>query len=392
MVAVSAHELGAGLNLERPVLRIPALDGVRGLAILLVLVFHSFSIQPISVTAFDAAIGSLAKLGWCGVDLFFVLSGFLITGLLFDSKGGLHYFKSFYARRFLRIFPLYYAFLLLYFYVSPWVSSDRYVEVHDFLAKHQGWFWLYIQNWWFARAWSQGIPDLLNHFWSLAIEEQFYLLWPLIVFGLKRETLKKLALTVALASLVIRVTMWFQGSSPLEIYVGTFGRLDGLMLGSYVALAWRGPERDRLIRLALPLGVVSLLTLILIAFTQNTLDLMSPLVVTVGYTVVAALFASLLILVLSKDSLEHPTLFRSSPLRFLGKYSYAIYIFHWPVMKVMSEFYNPDMWSTWSPFQIFARLGFFSATATISLILSLVSWYGFESLFLRLKVFLPRPQ
>src|SRR5262249_2846553 len=123
----------------------------------------------------STAVGTILARGWMGVDLFFVLSGFLITGILLDSRGADGYFSSFYARRFLRIFPLYYGFLALWFLVLAYVFGSAYSDL--FARERQVWFWSYTANW--------GRPDelgALGHFWSLAIEEQFYLVWPLVVW------------------------------------------------------------------------------------------------------------------------------------------------------------------------------------------------------------------
>src|SRR5665213_604282 len=163
-----------------PQRRIPELDGLRGMAILLVMVGHYFSVP--GVGAVSLLNGYWFRLGWTGVDLFFVLSGFLIGGILLDARGSSNYFKTFYARRFFRIIPLYYAWILLYVVLAPVVRmffSDRIGPVqrvdgsilahlfflqnfHEFLKSGASF-------WWFSST------------WSLAVEEQFYLVAPLLV-------------------------------------------------------------------------------------------------------------------------------------------------------------------------------------------------------------------
>ncbi len=155
--------------------RVPALDGLRGLAILAVVEFH-FAEGLTNASRPESAIYNVFRTGWLGVDLFFVLSGFLITGILSNSKGTPGYFRNFYWRRALRIFPPYYAFLFVFGVLYP-------------LARHRPldapwWHWTYLTN----VAIAAGLPvNSCSHFWSLAIEEQFYLLWPLLIYMLSRK-------------------------------------------------------------------------------------------------------------------------------------------------------------------------------------------------------------
>src|SRR5262249_22727268 len=160
----------------------------------LVMEYHfwglSFAFAGFEATSsVDRWANRLRLVGWSGVDLFFVLSGFLITGILLDSKRSpATYFRSFYARRFLRIFPPYYGFLLLVLLVMPrtgWMSEvARVAELRDV----QIWFWLYLVN--VATALTPlhvQVPLVDSHFWSLSVEEQFYLVWPLLVLTLRRR-------------------------------------------------------------------------------------------------------------------------------------------------------------------------------------------------------------
>src|SRR5947209_649249 len=164
-----------------PGTHMPALDGLRGLAILMVLAFH-FSLGHLAPERFLLAIPyTVAGIGWVGVDLFFVLSGFLITGILYDAKASQTYFRDFYAKRVLRIFPLYYGVLVAFFMVIPLVHPLRSVTE---LKPVQAWAWLYATNvkdslagdWCFDKVWVR-----LNQFWSLAVEEHFYMIWPVAV-------------------------------------------------------------------------------------------------------------------------------------------------------------------------------------------------------------------
>ncbi|HEX6051682.1 MAG TPA: acyltransferase, partial [Gemmatimonadaceae bacterium] len=168
---------------------VPALDGVRGLAVALVLVCHvawDFS----SPSYMERGLIEVARAGWIGVDLFFVLSGFLITGILLDTRGGPKYFRHFYVRRTLRIFPLYYAILVGVFVITPLVAATRDRRWFTDIVDQQGWFWTYTSNVFLAVTgrWEQ--TGILGHFWSLAVEEQFYLIWPAVVLLLSPRQLR----------------------------------------------------------------------------------------------------------------------------------------------------------------------------------------------------------
>ena len=192
---------------------IKPLDGLRGIAILLVMWFH-FAWPAKAQGLITRLYVSVAALGWVGVDLFFVLSGFLITGILLDSKRGAGYFRNFYARRVLRIFPLYYAVLLVTLVILPLIVPYDTPALKR-LLEGQGWLWLYSTNIsvavehgnWIASAdWLR-----MGALWSLAVEEHFYLVWPLLVFFLSRRALLRTSIAMIVLVPILRTVALFAG-------------------------------------------------------------------------------------------------------------------------------------------------------------------------------------
>ena len=180
---------------------IPALDGLRGIAIILVMLHHFTNYRPTS--GIDGLIGSVVFFLWTGVDLFFVLSGFLITGILLDSRGSERYFTTFYARRTLRIFPLYYLVLFVAFVVLPQFPAVNAVLTGQVDLPPQWPYWLYLENFSIAaRGWVHGWVDVG---WSLAIEEQFYLVWPLVIWLCPPRLLALLCAAIIVAEPIARV-------------------------------------------------------------------------------------------------------------------------------------------------------------------------------------------
>ena len=218
---------------------VPALDGVRGMAIVLVLVSHLMLFNDHTGSRFGDSLSALRGLGWVGVDLFFVLSGFLITGILFDTLQDPHYFRSFYMRRFLRIFPLYYGFLFFLLVLGHWGPG-----MHFEWNGRQYVLLTYLQNtgiWFPVTDFHPGVWADLDHFWSLAVEEQFYVFWPLLVFLVRgRRRIIALALALSGIALLLRIALYVHGSSPLLIFMLTPCRMDTLLVGGLAALVVRG--------------------------------------------------------------------------------------------------------------------------------------------------------
>ena len=339
--------------------RIPQLDVLRGLAVLLVMLYHGLDLAP------HLPLKPLFGLGYAGVDLFFVLSGFLITGILVRTKDEPGYFLNFYTRRALRIWPLYYALLLFTFVVLPIAQPQLTAEIFH---KSHPWqsYPVFLQN---LLVNGQSF-DTVRVTWSLAIEEQFYLVWPLVVFLAPSRTLKPIAGGALALSAALRWAVQYGLIPPLILYTNTLTRLDGLALGALLALWIPTAERSTVKRV----GIAGLAAL-------------TPITIVLGwrdaghwgfFAVLAACFASLLCVAVNWQGLSGLRF-----LRYTGKISYCLYLVHVPIFTVAAL---PAIRRFW----IFRRsvLGdasVFAGALLVSYALAGASWILFESRFLRLK-------
>lgn len=311
--------------------RIPALDGLRGIAILLV-VPHNANLFT-GVRDWTFPLGILASVGWTGVQLFLVLSGFLITGVLLDGRGRPDYFRAFYARRILRIFPLYFLALIVFLLILP-----RLVQLDpETLASYsqQGWLWVFLSNW---TQPFHGTVRWFPHFWSLAVEEQFYLVWPLVVALVPaRHLLSATLLTVALA-VAARAGLHGAGVRADAIYMFTVTRMDALALGAAAAiLVRRADVRGWLCERPFSLAGVGLAIALFAAILTRAFNTSSTGTILFGYTLLA-LAATLLLLALyashgTGNALDR--LFSQRALRACGKYSYAMYVGHMLLIQLL---------------------------------------------------------
>jgi peptidoglycan/LPS O-acetylase OafA/YrhL len=370
----------------RPGAHVPALDGLRGVAIACVMLYHQTLIGE-SPSALDRAFAWLPLGGWAGVDLFFVLSGFLITGILLDSRGEPGYYRSFYARRALRILPLYYAVAAFSFLVLPHLGHPR-AERFAAVAADQGWYWLLLSNVpiALAGAFRHGVMDVS---WSLAIEEQFYLAWPLVVAWVPRRRLAGLCAALAALSLLWRTGALLLGAGPVAVLVLTPGRLDGLAVGALVAVAARSP--GGLARLRAWSGPAALGAAAVLAAVAagGGLDPLRPAMQTAGYSAFVVLAGALLVNTLAapRGSALARTLERA-PLVALGRYSYALYLFHLPVRAAIRDALLARGWPlTVAGSYLPAQLAFYAVATAATLALAWASWHLLEKRFLALRRF-----
>jgi len=296
--------------LTSPRLRyVPGLDGLRALAVGGVLLFHL------------RLPGTM--LGWTGVQLFFVISGFLITRILLDSRGTSHPFRSFYVRRALRIFPIYYLYLLLLVVLHGGTGATAPLRFLPLYATY-----------------THNIPAVLlgdgllatSHTWSLAVEEQFYWLWPLAILLLPRRSLRFLIIGLLVAAPLWRAGVVLIGANPLLASATLPSQIDSIAAGAAIALAYDFGYTARTIRrigwvgLSLGASLVTALTLVIgldSFWDWNKWSTAGP-----GFlylTGIAIVSGSLIALVVAGAV---PRFLRWRSLKHIGRISYGIYLYH----------------------------------------------------------------
>jgi peptidoglycan/LPS O-acetylase OafA/YrhL len=353
------------------------------------MLYHFTAVKKYGTSILDEVVYGLSKTGWLGVDLFFVLSGFLITGILLRARGtSKSYFKSFYVRRILRIFPLYYAYLFLFFVLLP-IFADQVFPAKQLaqlegLLDIQAWFWLYASNIYsFLQGDHTGLAT--SHFWSLAIEEQFYLVWPLIVFAFSGPTLRKICIGLIGIAFGLRVALYMSGYDPVAIYVFSPTRMDTLLSGALLAI-WvhEGADTESLLRLARRVLIVLGPIAVGILWVGGQHPANHPAIFTIGYSIFAFCFASMVAIAVLDDAPgRYRNLLTTRPLRFLGKYSYGLYVIHVLVFAIGSRAFGDPVVIFGT--QLIWQLGFTLACLSATLIGALVSWHVMEKRFLQLK-------
>jgi peptidoglycan/LPS O-acetylase OafA/YrhL len=345
------------------------LDGIRGLAILLVIGFHFHAYAREGLSKL-AIVGPATELGWCGVDLFFALSGFLITGILLDSVDSERRAWTFYIRRALRILPLYYAAIAVYFLVAA-------PHGHHVPVAEQFWYWAHLSNWRTAYNPLQYPP--LTIFWSLAIEEQFYIVWPFVVWAVAPRTLFRICIVAALACLVLRNLPASQAMGvlyPNTMYRLTPFRVDTLLLGAIGALLYRAPDlRAGAKRYAGPCSAAFLVLFLGIAAFAQSPSPHTEAMTRFGYSAIAIAFAAFVVFaaVHAGGAGRINTVLRSPLLRGFGKYSYCIYVIH---LVTFGRVFHPIADALGG--SIIAEMAAGAASVGIMYAAAAISWYGFE--------------
>jgi peptidoglycan/LPS O-acetylase OafA/YrhL len=369
---ITSEEVSEIAPLLRP--KMPELDSLRGLAILMVLFYHGF----VTRQSLDAFAGfprffiRLASPGWAGVNLFFALSGFLITGILLDSKRHPQYYRRFYLRRALRILPAYYGLLLLLALLGRYAMQGENVSF-AFLGLSV----VYLAN---VTA-LFGVRMQFGVLWSLAVEEHFYLIWPIIVRNLNRRVVGVFALVIAVAATLARVVTWWLGYDYFAHY--TWLVADALALGSLLAVLIRGPLGTRTgLKLILLAAFLVTVALVLIDLPLHHPLAGGSLHLTALNLLCTTTVGGVLLLGASSWSF----LVQHRILRFFGEISYGLYLLHMLVFNVFDNLQH----------RFFARVPSFKGhfnvmsvrfliCASIAIGLAVLSRRYFEEPFLRLK-------
>ena len=346
----------------------PALDGLRGVAILLVIVYHNFGF----INQF--------YFGWIGVDLFFVLSGFLITDILINTVGQPNFFLNFYMRRVLRIVPLYYLSLVFFIIIYPlFFTSPNF----SYYQQNQFSLWIYLQNWLYIFNPNNDVT-ILHHFWSLAVEEQFYLLWPITILWIRKPKWLIAILGIALISvIVLRYIVWeFKIENFAYFNFYTFSRIDGICIGSMLALIVR--INKNFIGTYQTIIVIGLaLFNFLFFFLNRSKSYSLPYLAIAGYTTFAVILAILVYEAILQKNRWINFIFTNRILIFFGKLSYGLYVYHWPIYLILQK-----------PIGIFFRKSFpflphaISVSIALSVIAVIISWasyHSYEKYFINMK-------
>lgn len=316
--------------------RVPALDGVRGLAIALVMPFHFVS--QYAPTQRLSVLGETFRIGWSGVDLFFVLSGFLITGILLDQRGAPRYYAAFYWRRLLRIVPAFVVFMTI-----VWLMVILMPNLDPAGARHfrewQPWYWTFTVNTLALRiGGAAALPYGTGHLWSLSVEENFYLIWPALLAGLGARWIPRVLWLFVGIAIATRIGFVAADDATNAAHSFTLARIDTLALGGLLAWAWRQPaHRTRLAAILGPLANASGLAWIAVAgafygvmrlLDRDGFPYATPMRI-VGFTltaVVGVLLVACALLAEERSALGR--FFGQWMPRWLGRYAYSLYLFH----------------------------------------------------------------
>lgn len=308
-----------------------ALDGVRGFAIILVIIWHYIGINWHPDEGWKTYVWIFCMQAWSGVDLFFVLSGFLITFKLIESKEDTHYFKNFYIKRFFRIIPAYYFLLFIFvccFYLFHFSKSALFQDPMPLWS-----YFVFVQNF-FMAEYGFG-AQWLGITWSLALEEQFYLLFPLAIYFIKNDKLPWIFILGYVFSVFLRY-YFSKTNTGLYGYTLLFSRLDSLFSGAFLALIYFNFKSE----LFLNKKLINILFAVLFIF--GLVFIFGFKRFNMGGTIIHAYFSifyTFLILVsLTKSIKSISKVFSSSVLKYIGKLSYSIYLWHQFSIFLIFEF------------------------------------------------------
>lgn len=358
-------ELMPDRHLDPAQQKIPSLDGIRGLAILLVLVVHTYyrgpDINPGKV------LSATLEFGWSGVELFFVLSGYLITSILLRERSGRGALKKFWINRIARIFPLYFVLLFLLLFAS-YASVPEKIE--ESLRNFRSNFFIYF---FFMSNFSEllaldidGANKILGPVWSLAIEQQYYLVWPIIMVFATKNFARWALMMAYFCSFSFRLFIASPETATL-VYHTTFLHPDGIIVGSLIAL-WR-KELISISRYWPLIWLAILSCLLALFFVAGTTHYSDPNVQKYGYPLISSFYAISILCILGSGQLGR--IFEGRILTLFGRYSYSIYLLHWPLLVGFDQIKLPAGAVSWLLFLVI-----FSGAM---LFVGLLSWVALEN-------------
>lgn len=353
---------------------IPQLDGIRGLAILLVISFHYWG--NIAVFSF----------GWCGVDLFFVLSGYLITSRLIALQQQKNSLKKFYINRALRILPLYYLTLLIFYVGFNLLVKKQNFFLFNFYNHNWLSFGLFCQNW--SLIFYHGVKEnFLDHFWSLAVEEQFYILWPFFLYTFwNKKYFYKLVFVIIILIIITRSLIYIkypEWSDYRHYFYNTFCRMDAFLIGGCLFLLQKENKAKQYTRYCFAAVIILILG---IYFTGNAGGIANPFISTAGFTLIAIMFAGLIYAASSNSLKLISIIFNYRWLKFIGKISYGLYIFHWIVLRILELKMEQELVRYFHFNSAIAHAMSLFVCLAISYFISVISYFYFELYFLKRKV------
>ncbi len=340
------------------------LDGLRAIAAISVVTFHFIFERKFSDSIWERySFLSFTDVLQHGVTLFFVLSGFVITRILINTKEQQNYFYRFYKNRILRIFPLYYLYLIITYFVFPFIQGKNL----NFDFQRQLPFYFFLQNMhWLTNLDSVG-P---GHFWSLAVEEHFYLLWPIIVF---LTPLKKLKLvTLSLITISLPIKFYFVRNN-IDINYNSFSRFDSILIGSFISIL----EFNLNFKLKKTSNFFFLFMFSILLFLGGILYLFQDSLMLYKsifkHLILGMFFGFVIYNLISFEDSKINKLLKSIVMQYLGKISFGIYVWHILAFQITLMFSFSSVLSN------------FLISIFLTIILAHISYFYFEKRFLALK-------
>ncbi|HET6144745.1 MAG TPA: acyltransferase [Candidatus Acidoferrales bacterium] len=365
--------------------RVPEIDGLRGIAIGMVVMWHFFTETAQSRPGSGLAyLTRSLSLTWTGVDLFFVLSGFLIGGILVDTCDATNYFRAFYTRRFFRIVPIY-AIVLLLFPAMHFLRHPAGPNIAAGAETSPPWYmyWTFTQNLWMAASSSLG-TNSLDMSWSLAVEEQFYLTIPLVILLFRGRQLRKIVVAGILAAPLLRLVLYFvwHTKAGVAAYVLMPCRADGLLLGILAASLLRDTAWKKRIQNANRFFIVAASILLAgVAYLASRAATFSdPLMFTVGYTWMACFYVIVLVFAVTRPETMVARALRVGWLRWLGSIAYGTYLLHQAVLRVVFRIFSVDPPRITSIRSLIIAIFAVAVTLTVAYL----SWIYFEKPLVRI--------